>query len=33
MRERAAQLGGTLAVGPRDGGWRVDLRLPVRQST
>ena len=28
MRERAAQLGGTLAVGPDDGGWRVELRLP-----
>jgi signal transduction histidine kinase len=33
MRERAAQMGGTLAVGPRDGGWRVDLRLPVGEST
>ncbi len=31
MRERAAQLGGTLAVGPDDGGWRVELRLPVEE--
>jgi signal transduction histidine kinase len=28
MRERAAELGGTLAAGPIDGGWRVELRLP-----
>ena len=29
MRERAAQLGGTLAAGPTADGWRVDLRLPL----
>ncbi len=29
MRERAAQLGGTLAAGPTAEGWRVDLRLPL----
>ncbi len=29
MRERAAQLGGTLAAGPTDDGWRVTLRLPL----
>jgi signal transduction histidine kinase len=28
MRERAAALGGTLAAGPTDDGWRVELRLP-----
>ncbi len=30
MRERATALGGTLAAGPADGGWRVELRLPGR---
>ncbi|MDE3132765.1 MAG: sensor histidine kinase [Acidobacteriota bacterium] len=29
MRERAAQLGGTLAAGPTDAGWRVALHLPL----
>jgi signal transduction histidine kinase len=29
MRERAALLGGTLAAGPTDHGWRVELRLPL----
>jgi signal transduction histidine kinase len=29
MRERAAQLGGTLAAGPTDDGWRVELHLPL----
>ena len=29
MRERAEQLGGTLAAGPTDNGWRVDLHLPL----
>lgn len=29
MRERAEGLGGTLAAGPADGGWRVELRLPA----
>jgi signal transduction histidine kinase len=29
MRERAAALGGTLAAGPIDDGWRVVLRLPL----
>jgi signal transduction histidine kinase len=28
MRERAEELGGTLAAGPVQGGWRVELRLP-----
>ena len=29
MRERAAQLGGTLAAGAAGDGWRVELRLPL----
>jgi signal transduction histidine kinase len=29
MRERAAALGGTLAAGPIDDGWRVELHLPL----
>ena len=29
MRERAAELGGTLAAGPIEDGWRVALRLPL----
>jgi signal transduction histidine kinase len=29
MRERAAQLGGTLAAGPTADGWRVELHLPL----
>jgi signal transduction histidine kinase len=29
MRERAQALGGTLTAGPRDNGWRVELRVPV----
>jgi signal transduction histidine kinase len=29
MRERAAQLGGTLAAGPTPDGWRVALHLPL----
>jgi signal transduction histidine kinase len=29
MRERAAELGGTLAAGPTDDGWRVTLHLPL----
>ncbi|HEY2653860.1 MAG TPA: histidine kinase [Solirubrobacteraceae bacterium] len=29
MRERAELLGGSLEAGPRDGGWRVELRLPA----
>ena len=29
MRERAAQLGGTLAAGPDATGWRVTMRLPL----
>ncbi len=29
MRERAAQLGGTLAAGPTAEGWRVELVLPL----
>lgn len=28
LRERAALVGGTLAAGPDDGGWRVTLRVP-----
>ena len=31
MRERAAQLGGTLAAGPTPDGWRVELHLPLEQ--
>ena len=30
MRERAAQLGGTLEAGPVDRGWRVELVAPLR---
>ncbi len=33
MRERAAQLGGTLAAGPTPEGWRVELHLPLERST
>lgn len=29
MRERAEELGGCLTVGPCEGGWRVELQLPV----
>ncbi len=29
MRERAELLGGSLDAGPSDGGWRVELRVPV----
>ena len=29
MRERAQALGGTLAAGPTESGWRVELRVPV----
>jgi signal transduction histidine kinase len=29
MRERAEALGGTLAAGPTDSGWRVELRIPA----
>jgi signal transduction histidine kinase len=29
MRERAAQMGGTLAAGPEGDGWRVSLHLPL----
>lgn len=32
MRERAAQLGGTLAAGPTPDGWRVQLCLPLDPS-
>jgi signal transduction histidine kinase len=32
MRERATQLGGTLAAGPTEDGWRVSLHLPLDQS-
>jgi signal transduction histidine kinase len=32
MRERAAELGGTLAAGPTDDGWRVTLHLPLQPS-
>jgi signal transduction histidine kinase len=32
MRERAQLLGGTLTAGPADDGWRVELRLPVREA-
>ncbi len=32
MRERAAQLGGTLAAGPDAGGWRVRVSLPVGEA-
>jgi signal transduction histidine kinase len=32
MRERAAELGGTLAAGPTGDGWRVQLHLPLDQS-
>jgi signal transduction histidine kinase len=31
MRERAAQLGGTLAAGPDATGWRVTMSLPLRE--
>jgi signal transduction histidine kinase len=31
MRERAAQLGGTLAAGPDAGGWRVAMCLPLEE--
>jgi signal transduction histidine kinase len=30
MRERAEALGGTLAAGPTESGWRVELRIPAR---
>ncbi len=30
MRERAEALGGTLAAGPTETGWRVELRIPAR---
>jgi signal transduction histidine kinase len=33
MRERAAQLGGTLAAGPTSDGWRVELHLPLNPGT
>ena len=33
MRERAAQLGGTLAAGPTADGWRVQLQLPLDAAT
>jgi signal transduction histidine kinase len=33
MRERAAELGGTLSAGPIDDGWRVALRLPLQRGT
>ena len=29
MRERAQALGGTLAAGPTENGWRVELRIPI----
>jgi signal transduction histidine kinase len=32
MRERAAELGGTLAAGPTEDGWTVSLHLPLQQS-
>ena len=32
MRERAAQLGGTLAAGPTADGWRVELHLPLESA-
>jgi signal transduction histidine kinase len=32
MRERATELGGTLAAGPTDDGWRVSLHLPLHPS-
>jgi signal transduction histidine kinase len=31
MRERAAELGGTLSAGPIDDGWRVALHLPLER--
>ena len=31
MRERAAELGGTLSAGPSDDGWRVALHLPLQR--
>ena len=33
MRERAAEIGGTLAAGPTEDGWRVELHLPLNAST
>ena len=33
MRERAAELGGTLAAGPTADGWRVELHLPLDAAT
>jgi len=32
MRERAAELGGTLAAGPTEDGWTVSLHLPLHPS-
>jgi signal transduction histidine kinase len=32
MRERAAQLGGTLAAGPDATGWRVTMCLPLGET-
>ena len=33
MRERAEALGGTLAAGPTETGWRVELRIPLPPET
>jgi signal transduction histidine kinase len=33
MRERAAELGGTLAAGPIEDGWRVALHLPLQRAS
>ena len=33
MRDRAAQLGGTLSAGPDAAGWRVDTLIPLETAT